>query len=162
MSVHSADARTIGPDAFGYIGTDQVAISWDEIAPEEGGSGTAIASLTGTDDKYAAIPIGFGFRFYGTRYTSVFVSVNGLLSFNSNGLSTSFVTDAIPTSTPPNNLIAPFWDDLSLWPTQNVYYAVLGTEPYRRLVVQFYGASHFDDPNARYHFQVIQIGRAHV
>jgi uncharacterized repeat protein (TIGR01451 family) len=155
MSVHTADARTIGPDAFGYIGTDQVAISWDEIAPEEGGPGTAIASLTGTDDKYAAIPIGFGFRFYGTRYTSVFVSVNGLLSFNSNGLSTSFITDAIPTSTPPNNLIAPFWDDLSLWPTQNVYYAVLGTEPYRRLVVQFYGASHFDDPNARYHFQVI-------
>ena len=155
LAAASGMARTIGPDAWGYVGTDETAFSWDEIAPEKGGTGTEIVPLTGTDDGYSAIPIGFSFKFYGVRHTSVFVSVNGLLAFDETGLEDCFVTAEIPTSSPPNNLVAVFWDDLNLWPAQKIYYAVLGTAPYRRLVVQYYGAPHFDDPNARYHFQVI-------
>lgn len=150
-----AGARTIGPDAFGVMGTDEFTYSWEEIAQELGGDGTEIVSLRTTDDEYAAIPIGFGFRFYGTRYTSVYVNVNGLLAFASNGLHLAFTNEHLPAVNTPNNTIAVFWDDLNLWPTQRIYYMTAGVAPYRRLIVQWYDIAHFDDPEARYQFQAI-------
>jgi len=154
-SLCAASARTVGPDADGYTGTDETLYNWDEIATELGGSGTEITALTGTDDDYEQIPIGFTFKFYGVKHTSVFVSVNGLLAFDQAGLSNAYDNARIPNVDPPDNFIAPFWDDLCLMPTQKIYYAVLGTEPYRRLVIEYFGTAHFDDPNARYFFEVI-------
>ena len=64
------------------------------------------------DDGYtSAIPIGFDFKFYGTNYSSLYLTTNGFLSFTS--LTSAYYSNAtIPTSALPNNIIAPFWDDL--------------------------------------------------
>ena len=86
--------------------------------------------------------------------TNLFVGVNGILVFGAAG-ATNYANVDIPSNRPPDNLIAAFWDDLTLVPTQRVVRAVLGSEPYRRLVVQYCGAAHYSDPGARYTFQVI-------
>jgi len=151
----SSSAHTIGPDPQGYTATDEISFSWDEIAVEEGGSGTEISTLYGQDDAYAEIPVGFTFKYYGNKKTNLYVSVNGLLAFSSNELENAFSNVHIPNGAQPNDLIATFWDDLNLWPTQKVYYAVLGTEPYRRLVIEYWGAAHYDDPDARYYFETV-------
>ena len=64
---------TLGPstDAFGYV------CSVEQAAFQE--AATAL-TLTG-DDASATVPLPFTFRFYGTDYTTAFVSTNGNLNF---------------------------------------------------------------------------------
>src|SRR5205085_7201573 len=84
--------------------TAAVATAFEDVS----GTGTVIAGLTGQDDASVSIPIGFSFQLYGTSYTSVFVSSNGLLSF---GVADTAFTNADLTTTPAEAAIAPFWDD---------------------------------------------------
>jgi hypothetical protein len=91
------------------------------------------------------VPLGFTFNFYGTSYTSVFASSNGLITFGSGNLSfanDNLTTAAAPTQNVPNDLplIAPLWDD---WSTDAsgadaVYYQTLGSAPSRRLVIEWH------------------------
>jgi predicted CXXCH cytochrome family protein len=73
--------------------------------------GTGVASVQVDNGVSAALPIGFDFWYMGTRYSQVYASSNGWLSFN------------VPTDTLPINslsggggtarpLLAPLWDDL--------------------------------------------------
>lgn len=102
-----------GPDAFGYswINSDDAAgpaYEWIDIL---GDPNTYALPLT--DDSFggAAQPMGIAFPFYGTDYSEIFVSSNGHLTFGAG--STSLSNVAIPTAGAPDNLIAPFWDDLN-------------------------------------------------
>jgi hypothetical protein len=82
-------------------------------------------SLSGDDEIsiYGYLP--FRLRFYGNQYVYLIISTNGLVGFD--------VVDAdsrnnspLPFPTAPNNLICPFWDDLSVEPSKGgaiyVYY----------------------------------------
>ena len=53
-----------------------ITYNWVEIS----GTGTVVAQ---GDDTYTEVQLGFPFSFYGTTYTSAFVSSNGFLSFGS-------------------------------------------------------------------------------
>ena len=81
-----------------------ITYNWVEIS----GTGTVVAQ---GDDTYTEVQLGFPFSFYGTTYTSAFVSSNGFLSFGS-GDSTTYNT-AIPNPNAPNNAIYALWDDLN-------------------------------------------------
>jgi hypothetical protein len=105
-----------GPDNFGYRwkdsnepnGPDYV---WNDIASNP--NAVQVTSWTGTlDDGYTnAIPIGFDFKFYGINYSNIYLTTNGFLSFTA--LTSAYYTnETIPTGDAPNNIIAPFWDDL--------------------------------------------------
>ncbi len=105
-----------GPDNFGYRwkdsnepnGPDYV---WTDIAANP--NAVRITSWIGTlDDGYTnAIPIGFDFKYYGANYSNIYLSTNGFLSFTT--LTSSYYTnETIPSGDAPNNIIAPFWDDL--------------------------------------------------
>jgi hypothetical protein len=75
-------------------------------------SGTGTSTLAFTDDSTASVNPATPFTFYGTSYSTIFYSTNGLISFGSpnssfsnTDLSSSGSTSGLPT-------IAAFWDDL--------------------------------------------------
>jgi subtilisin family serine protease len=104
-----------GPDIFGYrwIDSDEPngpQYVWTDISTNP--SAVQITSWTGTlDDGYTTVPLGMTFPFYGNNYTQGYLSTNGFLSFTA--LTSSYFTNGtIPNTALPNNVIAPFWDDL--------------------------------------------------
>jgi len=104
-----------GPDVFGYRWMDSdepggPTFTWTDISL----TGTPITELDGDDELSGLIPLGFDFSFYGNTYDSVRVSSNGWMSFTSTtGTgSTAYTNQHLPTASGPENLIAPFWDDL--------------------------------------------------
>jgi len=98
-----------GPDNFGYMWIDSnepegPVFNWVDI--------TGIGQpLTFSDDQNQG-PFDFGFSmpFYDQTFGSIRICSNGFLSFTAT--STSYSNSSIPTSSDPNNLVAPFWDDL--------------------------------------------------
>ncbi|MCC7431240.1 hypothetical protein IT568_10380, partial [bacterium] len=127
-----------GPDAFGYEWKDSnetngPTYSWTSIS----GTGnlvswTAISTYDAKDEGNALLPIGFSFPYYGSNFSSVFVSSNGFLSFD-NFSGNLWTNQGFPNSATPNNLIAGFWDDLDGSSQGNVYYQTAGNN----FIVQF-------------------------
>jgi len=119
-----------GPDHYGYRWvdsdeTDGPTFNWLEIS----GLGTQIP-LAGDDATSEFLPIGLSFPFYGEHFTEFAVCTNGWISFTSR--STEFLNQPLPSLGAPNNLIAPFWDDL-YFASLKAYYMTDGT----KLVVEF-------------------------
>lgn len=107
-----------GPDDFGYswIDSDEPGgptFSWIDIT----GEGTP---LNLSDDDYVQVSLPWGFSFYGFSKASMKISSNGYLTFGADG--TDYSNDPIPDPTDPNDLIAPFWDDLNPGSGGQVYY----------------------------------------
>ncbi len=96
-------------DRFGYRWDDTVAFDWiDATVGTLVMEGTSIKAL---DEEYSdLLPIGFVFPFYEKSYSQVAVAVNGILTFEAG--SPSFTNLPMPRDTPPNNVVAAFWDDL--------------------------------------------------
>jgi subtilisin family serine protease len=98
-----------GPDGFGYLWIDSreeggPIYSWTDISE----TGTEI--LPSSNDGSTSLQLPFEFEFYDDYYSSVKVSSNGYLTFGNSG--TDYTNDQIPDSKTPNNIIAPYWDDL--------------------------------------------------
>ena len=107
--------------------------SWEDIAS----SGT---SLTLADDASETVDIGFDFPFLGGQVVDeVHVGSNGLLGVGSDSGVTNASNEEIPASGVPNNIICPFWDNLDPAAGGTVHYESLGSEPYRRFIVQYTG-----------------------
>ncbi len=100
-----------GPDAFGHSWIDSddpggPAYTWVDIS----GVGTP-AAIVGDNGFVGPIDMGMNFSFYGSNYSAVYISANGLLTLTSG--STVSLNAAIPSANLPNNFLAPLWDDLS-------------------------------------------------
>ncbi len=128
------------------VGYEDITYSFQDISSP--------SNQTGLDDTGAShtFDMGFQFKFYGESYSSVRISSFGYLTFSANGSDIS--NDAIPSQNLPNQIIAPFWDYLSIG-SGAVYVAVVGDAPWRRFIVQWDNVSFFNDPSARVTFQVI-------
>ena len=110
------------------------------------------------DDSVGIITSPFPILFGGSSFSSLRVSSNGLITFDSvvpfhnpNG--------PIPTSM-FGTVVAPFWDDL--FPVsgtkKNVVWKRLGTAPNRELVIEWKNVRHFEcrsDKTAKVRFQVV-------
>ncbi|QXD14069.1 S8 family serine peptidase [Rhodocaloribacter litoris] len=138
-----------GPDGFGYNWIDSnepggPVYDWLDIS----GVGDPLSL---TDESTASVSLPFAFSFYGTEYTSVNVVSNGYLTFNAGG--SDFSNDPIPSTATPNNLIAPFWDDLNpgAGGTVHTYYDAAN----ERFIVQFTDVPHYISSNGTYTFQAI-------
>ena len=105
-----------GPDLFGYKWIDSndpngPQYTWYNITSNPSAVQVTFPNGNLDDGWTNSIPIGFPFEFYGNQYNNIYLSTNGFLSFNA--LSESYITNAaIPATGLPNNIIAPFWDDL--------------------------------------------------
>lgn len=129
-------ADNLGPDSFGYVATDNTPYSFVNI------SSTGVAVLAGADDDKAVLNIGFPFSFYGTQYSIVCASTNGLLALG--GCIADFANQDFTASKPPGDLpvIAPLWFDLTFSANGAgaIYYQTLGQPGDRRFVIQWQNA----------------------
>ncbi len=137
-----------GPDTFGYswVDSDEVGgpvYGWIDIS----GSGSSIPSPS-DDGNYGPFDLGFSFSFYGQIFDSVYICTNGFLSFTST--STAYNNAGIPNGGEPNNLLAPFWDDMSPNTAGSIYYEAVGGQ----FIVQFQDVEHYLGGNPET-FQVI-------
>jgi hypothetical protein len=138
------------PDDFGYTWDDTVAFSWIDAS-----SGTD-TGLAGDDQFQGPINIEFSFKFYEDSYTQLYISTNGLVSFG--GGSSSYGNTNIPYIAPPNNFIAPFWDDLavgSIYNAGKIYYFAGGTSPNRYFVVEWLNVTTFSETSSLFSFEAI-------
>jgi hypothetical protein len=131
-----------GPDAFGYTGAP-LAFNFRDISA----TGTALA--LGDDAVSPAIGIGFSFSFYGTAYTTAYVSSNGFLTFLSGQGSGCCSGGTIPSAGSPNGLVAGFWEDIDPGDgIGTIRYQTLGAVGSQEFIVGFYGVPHFPSGNA--------------
>lgn len=142
-------SAAIGPDAFGYR-ADSVEFRFEDISS----SGTPI--LASHDDAFQEIALPFSFSFYGTPYDSVFVSTNGLLSFEVG--TAAFANRLLAGSLSPDVPIAAvLWDD---WVTfasalDAIHYQTVGAAGSRRLVVQWHVVQRFPGTPSTVTFQAV-------
>ncbi|HET9952324.1 MAG TPA: choice-of-anchor D domain-containing protein [Candidatus Eisenbacteria bacterium] len=109
-----------GPDAFGYrwMDSDQPGgpvFDWVEISA----IGTQLP-MSGLDENYGPIPIGFTFPFYGGAFSSLRACTHGWLSFTNT--SVAYSNQPLPNPGAPENLLAIFWDDLNFSGLRRAYY----------------------------------------
>lgn len=106
---------------------------------------------TPCDDCADLVNLGFNFPFYGSIKTSVLVGSNGYLTFGPDG--TFFSNQPIPSTSEPNDLIAPLWDD---WRTDSGgslrFATLLGPT---RFVASWEAVTAFGDVNTRATFQAV-------
>jgi hypothetical protein len=106
-------------------------------------SGTYTANSTptiihaaNTDDALsAAINIGFTFTYDCMDYTSVKVSSNGWLTFNTSEINSDFDNNLGSASF--LNMLSPLWDNLKTGPFGNVNYKLTGTSPNQVFTVEW-------------------------
>jgi hypothetical protein len=95
-------------DKFGYVWSE-AAYTWTDI------TGQGALTFNDRDDGYAGpVPIGFTFPFYEKNYTQLYVSTDGLVTFENGVIEIS--NQFLPRDIKPNNLIAPLWMDLHTCP----------------------------------------------
>ncbi len=150
-----------GPDEFGYewIDSDEsngpefnwLDISSTGIMIDSASNWTPTGTFSGQDEGYIRIPIPFPFGFYGETYTSVYISSNGFLAFDS--ISQNTYTNAqIPTPGGGiDNIIAGFWDDLEIVSQSKIYYQLVDGN----FVIQFTNIHRYNVNNPDYTYEYI-------
>jgi hypothetical protein len=123
---------------------------------------TATTGVEGTlDDTFSApIPLGFDFDFYGVTYNQVNVSTNGYISFTPQVLGTmspwNFSMTIPNDSFPAKNAFLGCYHDLyNQSGVGTITYAIVGSAPYRKLVVLFTNQPHFQCQDMHSSFQMI-------
>jgi hypothetical protein len=139
---------TGGPDAFGYFWIDSnepngPVFDWIDI------SGVGQPLTFSDDQNQGPFDLGFTMPFYDNMFSSIRICSNGWLSFTST--STSYSNQAIPTTSEPNNLVAPFWDDLDPSDGGNIYYYSNNVDTF---IVQYNAVPGFGG-NGLYTFEAI-------
>jgi hypothetical protein len=139
-----------GPDAAGYRWKDSDApggpvFGWVDIT----GVGQAHPELLDDDRTVGGYPIGFAFPFYGGSFSTVNIGSNGSLSFTS--LDSAYSNQPLPNTGAPQNLLAPYWDDLNPSAGGAIYTHFDGT----RFIVEYAGVASYASGAGPYTFEVI-------
>lgn len=111
-----------------------------------GATGTTI--LSNTDDSSATVNLPFSFNFYGTNFTQLFPSSNGLITF---GTANSSFSNATLSANPTQAAIAPLWDDLYLFNATNdatLKFQVIGAVGSRQAILQWNKVNFFSSTGA--------------
>ncbi|MCC7431127.1 hypothetical protein IT568_09815, partial [bacterium] len=138
-----------GPDAFGYTWNINPGCTATDITA----IGTLVMNASSTltsgtiDDGYVTVDFsatGFSFPFYGTSYTTMHVSTNGLIAFGAG--QTAWTNATIPDAAAPNNFIAVLWDDLEIEATLSSaiywYYDAVNN----KIIIQYDNVPHLSAP----------------
>ncbi len=141
-------AFTLEITADGFSGTSSFTLSAggfivSPLEPFNFIDATVGTPLNLGDDQASSRSIGFGFNYLGTTYDTVLISSNGYITFGTNG--TEWVNTGIPDPLEPNNLIAPFWDDLNPGAAGNVYVLLTGEAPNRIFTIEWAGVPHYSN-----------------
>ncbi len=119
-----------GPDTFGYEWVDSRESNGPDYEWYDISDIGERLSNSDIRDGVATVSLSRGFEYYGTEYSTVYVSDNGCITFQSTTYISPYVY-GIPSTSSPNNLIAPFYGDLdpSLSPDPHgIYFYDTGDE----------------------------------
>ena len=110
-------------------------------------SGTRL-DISDADDAIETVAIGFNFEFYGVPYSEIKIDSNGILKFGDTNSAFTFANAPIPSTEPPNGIIAPYWDDLTpaFSGTGSIYTLLDGTAPNRHLTIAWVEIPFFNEP----------------
>jgi hypothetical protein len=122
--VLAAAAADLAPQDAGAITNYTFSATSGTFTPLSGG--TAVDVIEADQQYSGALPLGFDFWYMGVRYTQVYASSNGWLSFTAPTDSTAFNN---LTSSAPRPLVAPLWDDLSGTTVGSASYQTSGSAP---------------------------------
>lgn len=126
------------PDRFGYWWNNSEPFNWYNAAVY--GVNTQII---GDDVTSGPFDLGFGFPYYRDTYYAAYISSNGFVAFAPTGPYPSNGT--IPSTSSPNGIIAPFWDDLIVNNPGAVYYLRGGSAPNRYFVIEWSNVGRYSD-----------------
>jgi hypothetical protein len=105
------------------------------------------------DNTSMDVPIGFTFNYLGTGYTQARMCTNGWISFNLSG--TSATNEILFSTSPPNLLLTPWFDDLKDDPTSIISYSATGSAPNRIFTAEWYRIlTYSSGTSARITFQI--------
>ena len=101
-------------------------------------SSGASAGMDCDDCLSAAIPIGFGFRFYNTTYTQVEASSNGWVGLGTTHSASDYSNNRLPSTSEPRPMVGCFWDDLyGVGADSTASYQTIGSAGDRTFIVQY-------------------------
>jgi hypothetical protein len=153
---------TGGPDSFGYSYVDSQEANgpvfnsiWEDISA----TGSLIFGAGYDDNVSAAISIPFQFPYYGTNYSSCYVSTNGNMHFTSP--SAGYPGTTIPSAGAPNAMIAGFWADCHTGPDGHIRYA----GDANRFIVQWTSCEYYPSDNAEtftYQIKILPSGIIYI
>ncbi|CEI61638.1 hypothetical protein FVEN_g2706 [Fusarium venenatum] len=108
------------------------------------------------DDIFYPIVSSFPVTIYGHSSTSIFVSINGLLSLDTGDRTYTHQPLPFRNGGLPAHTLPPFWCDLFIYKDtpQGIYYEIVGQAPSRSLCVEWY-VSRYGDKDQYYHFLVL-------
>ncbi len=142
-----------GPDSYGYFAYDRLDTAyteWENISFRDiQGTGTP---LNMGDEDVSQVTLPFTFKYYGSQFSTVYVSSNGWISFNSTS-DAAYVNDPIPTSGNPTGVIAPLWDDYDPSNGGNVYY--YNDTDNHVFIIEWAGVPRYDNNNEILTFEVV-------
>ncbi|HJW70275.1 MAG TPA: myxococcus cysteine-rich repeat containing protein [Candidatus Binatia bacterium] len=139
-------------DSFPPVAAEAPGVTFVDISA----SGTRLS--LGDDTPSAPIPLPFAFEFFGRSYSTVTVSPNGFLSFDpSNGGGCQCAGTRLPDARAPNALVAALWKDLDPSHGGSVAWAIVGSPPDRRFVVQFTNVPDAQRPGVISTFQIALV-----
>lgn len=93
------------------------------------------------DDEQVQVELPFPMTLYGETYSSMWVTTNGYLAFESEF--PNLLNVAIPNPETPNAAIYPLWDDLVV--LDGVYTETRGSAPERQFVVEWRDVTFYED-----------------
>jgi len=135
VAVSNVDANEGARDSEGYRWTDSltpapsVSFNWVEI-----NTTATNTSISGSSNYGGPFPIGFSFEFYGNTYTEFYANTEGYISFGSSSYDSS--NDYMPDTWTPNNIIAPYWDNMANY-AGTICYQTIGATPYQQLIIEW-------------------------
>ncbi|HET8643004.1 MAG TPA: carboxypeptidase regulatory-like domain-containing protein, partial [Pseudonocardiaceae bacterium] len=121
--------------------------------------GTTQLALTG-DDVSQTVTLPFAFRFYGTAYSTAYVSTNGNVNFV--GAATAYSNTTIPSTSTPNGAVYAFWDDLYVDASSAVYTRTAGVAPSRSFLVEWRNVRFFSATTLRIDVELELFENGHI
>ncbi len=123
-------AQPEGQDEFGYYwrdsnDSDGPEYEWVDISSS--GELLEFPYYAQDDGNSGWIDLGFNFNYYENQYDRIKVCTNGWITFM-DGYFTNSDNLGLPDQTLPNNLIAAFWDDLTLEYAGDIYFYTNNTD----------------------------------
>jgi len=115
---------------------------------------TSHTAVSAGDDTSTTVSLPFAFKFYGNSYSTLYVGSNGLLGFVNSGLNSPNEL-RLPSTSKPNTIICPYWDNLNPAAGGSIRRTVLGSSPNRTVVISWVGVPHHDVTSAKFTFQAI-------
>ncbi|MBK6765728.1 MAG: S8 family serine peptidase [bacterium] len=146
-----------GPDEFGYrwIDSDEPGgpvFNWLDL--------DAIGTNTGMSQDFetVALTLPWTFEFYGVGYNTINVSTKGNAHFGAPNF--DYFNTSLPNEFAPLALLAPFWDDIYLPASGQVFY--YDDAANNRFIIEWDDCEHYPGTGDNYNFQIILYSNGRI